>query len=230
MATPRRASCAAITVGFPSKFTLKEMHSVSTRGAYGFRIHGQDKITYNHGDSYPDGLGVTMLRWIASHSVAELKTMAQSLTLVSEDVPPTAEQIAACQRWANTGVSTGQLTEWYTLLRNTQGDPTAWDQGLRYLIDNASFLQDSLFCEWGYVINCDEETFEVYQGFNQDPEAQAPRYAIAQPDSQGYYACRLVAVGDLSRLPNAERFVAQLPSNETDERLSSSHRTEALHA
>jgi len=203
---------------------------MSTRGAYGFRIDGQDKITYNHSDSYPDGLGVTLLQWMASHSVAELKAIARSLTLVSEAVPPTPEQIAECQRWTDTRVSSGQLTEWYVLLRDTQGDPTAWDQGLRYLIDNASFLENSLFCEWGYVINCDEETFEVYQGSNKDPEAQAPRYAIAQPENQGYYACRLVAVGDLSRLPNAERLAAQLLSNETDERLPSPHKTEVLHA
>lgn len=46
---------------------------MSTRGAYGFRIDGQDKITYNHFDSYPDSLGVNLLQWMAGHSVAELK-------------------------------------------------------------------------------------------------------------------------------------------------------------
>ena len=30
---------------------------MSTRGAWGFRIGSQDKVTYNHFDSYLDGLG-----------------------------------------------------------------------------------------------------------------------------------------------------------------------------
>lgn len=176
-------------------------------GAYGFRIDGQDKITYNHSGNDPNALGMTLFQWATSHSVATLKSIARSLVLVSETVPPTAAQIAQCQHLADPSVSTGQLTEWYVLLRDAQGDPNVWGEGIRYLIDNASLLQHSLFCEWGYVINGDDELFEVYQGFNQDPEAQAPRYAIARPDAEGYYACRLVAANDLRQFPNATQWL-----------------------
>lgn len=31
------------------------------------------------------------------------------------------------------------------------------------MIDNVSFLQDSLFCEWGYVINLDTNVLEIYR-------------------------------------------------------------------
>lgn len=40
------------------------------------------------------------------------------------------------------------------------------------MIDDSEFLNDSLFCEWTYIINLDNEQFEVYRGFNKDPSAK----------------------------------------------------------
>lgn len=37
---------------------------MGTRGFVGFVIDGQEKIGYNHFDSYPDGLGVDVLSWL----------------------------------------------------------------------------------------------------------------------------------------------------------------------
>ena len=37
---------------------------MSTRGVYGFRKNNTDKITYNHYDSYPSGLGNVILKFI----------------------------------------------------------------------------------------------------------------------------------------------------------------------
>ena len=34
---------------------------MGTRGLYGFRKNGVDKTTYNHFDSYPDGLGADVI-------------------------------------------------------------------------------------------------------------------------------------------------------------------------
>lgn len=34
---------------------------MGTRGAYGFYKDGQNKLTYNHFDSYPEGLGNTVV-------------------------------------------------------------------------------------------------------------------------------------------------------------------------
>jgi len=33
---------------------------MGTRGAYGFRKNGIDKVTYNHFDSYPEQLGESL--------------------------------------------------------------------------------------------------------------------------------------------------------------------------
>src|SRR4051812_4409012 len=46
--------------------SLQLGESVSTRGAFGFRINGQDKITFSRFDSYPGGLGDDIVIWLKS--------------------------------------------------------------------------------------------------------------------------------------------------------------------
>lgn len=41
---------------------------MGTRGLYGIRKDGVDKVTYNHFDSYPEYLGKNMLKFCMSHS------------------------------------------------------------------------------------------------------------------------------------------------------------------
>ena len=47
-----------------------------------------------------------------------------------------------------------------------------------------SFLHDSLFCEFAYIVNLDKEVLEFYIGFNKNPQADG-RYAsfYSEPDS-----------------------------------------------
>ena len=37
---------------------------MGTRGLWGFRKDGKDKLTYNHFDSYPDCLGHTIVEFL----------------------------------------------------------------------------------------------------------------------------------------------------------------------
>lgn len=43
------------------------------------------------------------------------------------------------------------------------------NEGLRDMFNNIHWAADSLYCEWGYVLDLDTETFEIYQGFNTTP-------------------------------------------------------------
>ena len=189
---------------------------MSTRGVYGFRLHGQDKITYNHSSSSPEFLGKAFVEWIHQHSRAELEAIASALDVVDDTTLPTPEHLAALRPWTQKMGSMHEETDiadiWYTLLRSTQGDFHAWDQGLRLIHDDHAFLSDGLFCEWGYVLDLDTETFEVYVGGTRNVQDQAPRYAVTRPDRSGYWACRVFATFALNDLPAPDDFSAHVPT------------------
>ena len=162
---------------------------MGTRGAYGFHKAGIDKITYNHWDSYPTGLGESISEFIRRHSIASMDNIFERIILVSESTSPTSEQIEECIRYYDSSVSKQTPTEWYSLLRDSQGDLETYATGLRYMINNAKFLEDSLFCEWGYVINLDASILEIYRGFQKQPSRN--RY-IQHYSTNGYFNCKLI--------------------------------------
>jgi len=118
---------------------------MGTRGFIGLIIDGHEKITYNHFDSYPEHLGVHVLsdlRDLLSTGLESLREKARALQLVDEE--------------SN-----------YHRLRDLQGElKMSLEAG--ELIDDHNFPLDSLFCEWGYLVDLDAETFEVYRGFQKE--------------------------------------------------------------
>ncbi len=172
---------------------------IGTRGCYGFHRDGVDKLTYNHFDSYPEGLGADIVEFVRQTSVEEMNQIFDRIQMVNEDEMATPDQVAECHKWYSGAVSTGQPTEWYALLRNAQGDLNAFKDGLRYMIDSRSFMKDSLFCEWAYVINLTTNRLEIYKGFQQEPEKN--RYYSKKPISQGYYNVKLVTEFPLDDIP-----------------------------
>ena len=189
---------------------------MSTRGAVGFRLNGVDKITYNHSDSYPSGLGQDVLDFLSGYfkkgTISGLKKKVNKIELIDAKVEPTLEQQERYKKYADTGVSSGKLSEWYVLLRNLQGSLKDFlDAGV--MNDGSKFLSDSLFCEWAYIVNLDDETLEVYKGFNEKPNGKG-RYAknavLPPPTETGYqykyYPVTLKKTYPLSKLPLSLNF------------------------
>jgi len=166
---------------------------MGTRGIFGIRKNGKDKITYNHWDSYPDCLGRTMLEFCAKTSADEVSAIFDRIELVSEMSTPTDEQIAACAKYTDLTVSEQSEKDWYCLLRKLQGKPEAWKEisGTIYMIDSWGFMRNSLFCEYGYIINLDKGVLEFWRGFQNDPQ-EGNRFGET-PDDDGYYPCKLAA-------------------------------------
>ena len=185
---------------------------MGTRGAYGFHKNGVDKITYNQYDSYPSYLGKNIENFIRSTSIEEMNKIFDNIQLVNEEDKPTVEQLNHCLGIGtiNLDVSRQSLDDWYCLLRKAQGDLNWYKKGLRYMIDNADFIKDSLFCEWAYVINLDNNTFEVYEGFQKRPHDN--RYKILYSDN-GYYNCKLIREYPLDDIPL--NWVEEIESAET---------------
>ena len=159
---------------------------MGTRGTWGFYKGGVTKATYNHYDSCPSGLGESVRAFLQSKP--DLDAIFDSIEMVSEAEPPTETQQKELM-YLFEKVSTSQPTEWYALLRGAQGKPELYGVGLKYMIDGQSFLGNSLFCEWGYILNLDRSTVEVYSGFQKIRDNN--RYAIVSPDN-GYWHCKLL--------------------------------------
>ena len=163
---------------------------MGTRGTYGFREDGTDKLTYNHFDSYPDGLGDVMIEFIKASTDEQFKQYAEEMIMVDSETLASPAQIESCKHYFDESVGNQQITEWYGLLRKAQGEPMEYSKGLHFMIDNSDFVEDSLFCEYGYIINVDEGVLEFYEGFNKNPDVDG-RYAACEPNTSGYVGIEL---------------------------------------
>lgn len=171
---------------------------MGTRGIYGFRKNSMDKITYKHSDSYPDCLGKNIVEFCRNTSIKEMNLIYDKIILVDEHVDPTEKQIEACKKYTDLSVSTMNTKDWYCLLRKSQGNLNAYKEGLNYMINNGEFIKDSLFCEYGYVINLDTTKLEFWKGKQKKPDPNN-RYGTIKQD--GYYPCKLIHQFDIANIP-----------------------------
>ena len=190
---------------------------MSTRGAFGVRIDGVDKIGYNHCDSYPEGLGRAVLRdarKLRRRRNDYFRVQARRLRLVDQQgPPPTREEIELLGQYVDLGVGGRSTSDWYCLTRLLQGELAATlKAGL--MLDGRAFLDDSLFCEWAYIVNLDEWTFEVYEGFQRNRHERG-RYATDRPTDGDYYPVALVKSWPLDGVPRNWANIVQPSEDES---------------
>ncbi len=203
----------------------EEIARMGTRGFVGFVVDGTEKIAYNHFDSYPSGLGRDVLNWLheaLSHGQHRdsLVASARSLRVVDPKTSPSAEDIERLRAYADLDVGSQDLGDWYVLLRKTQGEPGEMLQA-GVIEDAGEFPANSLFAEWGYIIDFDDNVFEVYQGFQVTKHDQGRFADRSVEPSTGlipqYYPVALVASWPLDRLPSAEEFMVTVDPEGTEE-------------
>lgn len=171
---------------------------MGTRGLMAFTRNGVLKSMYNHYDSYPSGLGDNLVKWFTTADLDEARAKFDLLEPVDKEIPPTDAQKEALIRYANMHVATQRIDDWYVILHGTQGDPEkALDAG--FYVNGNDFAHDSLWCEWGYVIDLDMETLEVYRGFQKTPVSKG-LFASDKANHGGYYPIRPVAKFTLEEL------------------------------
>lgn len=192
---------------------------MGTRGFVGFVVDGTEKIAYNHSDSYPSGLGTDVLEWLRKAHIGGARRKAAELRVVDPNSSPGDEDIDRLRPYADFGVGTRQIEDWYVLLRGTMGNPTAMlDAGV--IEDAGQFPMDSVMAEWGYLVDFDAETFEAYRGFQEQPHDKG-RFADRTPfhnphASTQWQPCALVGSWPLSALPTDHEFIEAIdpPDNE----------------
>lgn len=153
---------------------------MGTRGIYGIQKNNEQKLMYNHFDSYPEGLGMTVLHFISNHKIQNIELMFDNIIPVQPGQKPTQEQIDLFKEAnvLNLSVSTRKEDDWYCLTRELQGNPEALLELTKKskvpLEINNNFINDSLFCEYGYVMNLDDGTLDYYIGFQKDGDGYGP--------------------------------------------------------
>jgi len=191
---------------------------MSTRGFIGFVADGTEKIAYNHSDSYPDGLGVEMLVWLRGVHLPHVRQQIEALRVVDPESEPTDDDVKALKQYYNGSVGgPSNRPTWYQLLRETQGDPAAILRA-GVIEDASNFPGDSLFAEYGYVVDLDANTFEAYRGFQHEKHDKG-RFAGRDPKpSIGdlYYPVALAASWPLDGLPDSDVFVSAILGDDED--------------
>ena len=183
-----------------SKTANSRRQQMGTRGALGFQVNGKIKATYNHSDSYPEYLGEAMLKWVKGRGIKDLHHIALDMKMIDISTEPTEEDKEKWRPFTDLGVSNQSDTDWYCLSRGAQGDIGAYVKAGAMPGGGEDFMQDSLYCEWAWIINVDGGTFDVYRGFQKTP----PEDGFFTGDRRtrcGYHPVNRVASFSLSDLP-----------------------------
>lgn len=208
---------------------------MGTRHTLGVIVGGHVKGMYNQFDGYPSGTGQATFNilkgWLAiPGEMARRAYQARALQLVDSESTPSPEQVTMLESLLDSSVDTidpgsnqpRKATSWYQLLRNSQGCiDRVLDAGV--MEDGGDFPSESHFCEWGYYVNFDDATLEVYEGFQSKPHTKG-RFAKRKPrgwkpeygGQKFYYPIALIAT-----IPFAE--IAQAGPDETIESILVRH-------
>ena len=181
---------------------------MGTRGSLGFICEEKEYLNYNQFDSYPDGLGQEVLKFITNinsqNGWSKFKENGKNLIQLEGKRVTDPEIMERYKKYADLGVSEQTLEDPYCLFRKIQNSwmNEIYKGELQHFYFNNKFIYDSLFCEYAYIINLDTMKLEFYDGFQDKPQI-GNRYG-AEPNEDGYYPCRLVCVFDLQSIINSD--------------------------
>jgi hypothetical protein len=188
---------------------------MSTRGAFGFVLNGELRLTYNHSDSYPASLGEEVMdfcRHIDKQGLwSSLKERVAGLRLVKDNDKVPVDVLST--KKAKGIIRKSNISEnptWYEYMRPYQGAETLWkiSKGeVEQMIEANDFPKDSLSCEFVYVIDLDKMVLGVYKGRQTEPDADCPfgyepyaPFPDSRPDKV-FYPCKQVGAFFLNSLP-----------------------------
>jgi hypothetical protein len=187
---------------------------------------GEYKVAqYGQWDGYPEGQGAVVLDFLNNEFERTQfeRNLAESEVISDEKLNELWKEMGADgSGFVNMDVSKAFSEKYPTLSRDTGARVLHHIQQAPQMLQlDTLFPQDSLFCEWGYVLDLDKRTFEVYCGFNKqpldederfyDPDAEGRRLAEQQESqSDFYYPIRHVRTWAIDDVPSEERFIMQL--------------------
>ncbi|MBQ8306795.1 MAG: hypothetical protein IJX90_11335 [Blautia sp.] len=170
---------------------------MSTQGSFIIRKSGIDKEQIILHDAYPDGIGYDVIDLIKTTNIHALYACMSDTREedTDEECLFSAGRCKACVRS---------------------------EEKMAARVQEKLFIQNSLFCEYAYVIDLDQEELLFYKGGQIKPQ-DGNRYGIKAVQTKGapkpYYPCRLCAVFalDYVRLVKADAIIGKIKAAEKAE-------------
>jgi len=134
---------------------------MSTRGTIGFIHNGEFKGKFNHWDSYPTGtgLGYQIVKFIKSKP--NWKTFKKNYDKI--EWTPETEEVKGYVGKKDKNDNDLVLGTDDTLQMIYKGK-------VKKLVDSSDFPNDSIFNEYTYVLDLDNDIIEFYEGMNKEPQ------------------------------------------------------------
>lgn len=179
---------------------------------------GEYKVAqYGQWDGYPSGQGLDVLNFLqAKMDRALFEAKLKDVSFISQE--------ELTQRWLDAGADPD--SSWVTMqvaeTMKSRYPENSRDTGSEILtiiqdadrpikiVNSLDFAGDSVFCEWGYVIDLDKNTFEVYKGFNEISLTESDRFHGMPSSNDNHHPIRLLKSFDLNSLPTEEVFIEEL--------------------
>jgi len=184
-------------------------------------IHNHEtKISqYGQWDGYPESQGVTVLSFLKEkENIDKLKEILPKIRFENEQDIKEKEEFSkstgAKEGWVN--IPQADLYKQKYPLDSRDIGGAILKKLLEYqnedeivLVDAEGFAADSLFCEWAYVVDLDNNALEVYRGFNESRLTSKDRFYNLHKVHQRFYPIKILKIFSLDRLPDREKFVSE---------------------
>ena len=183
---------------------------------------------YGQWDGYPDGTGKNILEFFStnnerysikskknkgSHNSINFKIfkdqIAKTKFLSNEELHKRWIEFDPSGKGMDLSTSKRFSLKYPALSRDTGSNvlQLIYDGKCYELQDSRDFAEDSLYCEWAYVIDLDKNTFEVYEGFNKESLNKNERFYNGKDINTKYYPVKHIHTFDLNNLPSEEKFL-----------------------
>jgi hypothetical protein len=204
---------------------------MGTRHLIAVQKNNEYKVAqYGQWDGYLSGQGDSILNFFNQNDLEEFRAKVDNCFFGTHDqINEVYAPYTTGDGWMTMEQSNAfKKSEFAYLSRDTGSDildVILNSNGPLMLVDEIDFANDSLFCEYAYVIDLDKDILEVYQGFNTDPLPEGARFTSdelynSEVGDNSYYPVKLVASFPLSNLPeNFDELQEKLyPENDEEER------------
>jgi hypothetical protein len=175
---------------------------------------------YCRWDGYPSGQGAKVLKFARKISnklnrVKFEKQLKKCINITEEELKKLSESDLGTLYTDNDWVTIEQSDKLKNVLPTLHRDTGAdildiifhsKDKKI-HLEDSSCFTNNSLFCEWAYLINLDTNQLEVYVGFNKRPLKKSERFYSTDAPIDGFYPIKLLHTYDIDNLPEENDFI-----------------------